>query len=137
MLSPSTGMSVTGPQFISADDVGASPQMAHTNKQGVTPCAKMQSLRNIIWLWIVCLDPILRGVANSCVARGPMQHHCAAKRRSEIPEIRHSGDGEIHFRRQMAPGSPHSKNAQRSGILFNKASMYESDDRRQNDAMIW
>ena len=80
--------------------------------------------------------PILRGVANSCVARGPTQHHFVVKHRSEIPETRHSGDGEMNFWCQMAPGSPHSKHAQCSGIFFNKDSMYELDDRRQNDAMI-
>ena len=73
------------------------------------------------------IDPILCDVASSCVARGPMQYHFVVKHRNEIPEIRQSGDGEIHFWRQMALGSPHSKQAQCSGLLFNQASLYELD----------
>ena len=121
---------------ISTDGVGTSHRRC-TYQQTGGDTLRSDSVTAKYHMVMDRMDPILCGVASSCVARGPMQYHFVVKHRNEIPEIRQSGDGEIHFWRQMALGSPHSKQAQCSGLLFNQASLYELDDHRQNDAMLW
>jgi len=71
--------SVTGPQFISADDVGASPQMAYTNKQGVTPCIN-DSRRLDVMEYHMVMSPSLwiQYCVERLITSSPMQHHCAS-----------------------------------------------------------
>ena len=65
---------VTGPEFIYADDVDASPQMADINEQGVTPCTKT----NVCVKYHMVMDPFLW--IQYCVAwlvstSSPAQYH--------------------------------------------------------------